>query len=424
MVMWYLVTHDPEEENESFGALHACSLTQRRWRRSAQQAFHSVVHIWPDISEHKHRHYSPSREPLGANLHLYPRDLSVESYDTKSTEELEHLFRFAGHCGECVASLGIREVNFVTFNDLLKLLSYFPHLTEITITDCTWEDTDSVLWCSCDDLSGCRCAAPSAPVSLRWACVDGYLRRGTIPLPLSQWLMHSREGTDLEVVCELKFSVTGASAIDTSEALRVLGPSLRYLMLDVEVTVAWGNGECLTCLILLQSCSPFLSHTDFQRLKFPNLAHNTRLRSLRINNVVPGFCPPNYLASIFSNVESPELESVTIEFVFDDMTLQDADSFDFDRFDRLLSDRSRLPALKHVSFMAAQDDRDVDEQPFSDYILSKVPLINGRNDIEVEIVKVYWANLSQPEEREDDNGDEDEDVDEDADDDEVVGIEA
>ncbi len=85
-------------------------------------------------------------------------------------------------------------------------------------------------------------------------------------------------------------------------------------------------------------------------------------------------------------MNSPTLNNIIVQFVFDDSSsLQDADYFDYTPFDQLLSDCSRFPQLREVTFLAIQGGQDVEQRLFSSYILPKLPLLNASKDIEVGV---------------------------------------
>ncbi|KAI0798622.1 hypothetical protein BC629DRAFT_236004 [Irpex lacteus] len=364
MIMENFATDNPRDEDESNHALHSCSLTQRRWRRSAQRIYHSTVYIDRDNSNDIYRHYGPACEPHAAQLGLYPRKLYVDAFEAEDVRAHEYLYGFASRCGEHITVLDLDDVAFASFNDFLKLFKHFPRLINLSLTDCYWDGVDMGPWHDCEGVSACPCAAPGAPVSLQHVYVGP--REGTNPVPLARWLMHTREEIIPDLACTFRFSVQNTSSIRTSETLRILGPSLGGVTLDVEVDGQWSN--------------------DHQQLGFPDLSLNTRLYSLQIQNVVPGCCPANYLASIILKMNSPTLNNIIFQFVFDDSSsLQDADYFDYTPFDQLLSDCSRFPQLREVTFLAIQGGQDVEERLFLSYILPKLPLLNASKDIEVGV---------------------------------------
>ena len=225
--------------------LHSCALTQRRWTRLAQQVLHRTVHIHPDNLERQCHHYGPSSEsgnnPYTAGLGLFPRELYIASMNMSRSERWQSLYTFAAYCGDRITRFDATNIAFGSFNDFLNLIGYFPHLKHLALEDCSWGADDMKLWHDCTDFGTCQCAAPSAPASLRHVYVR--LLEGTTPLPIAQWLMHSRTNEIEELTWAFKFSLFDDTASSTSGALRLLGTSLTEVVLDVDVSEAWDDGE-------------------------------------------------------------------------------------------------------------------------------------------------------------------------------------
>lgn len=93
-------------------------------------------------------------------------------------------------------------------------------------------------------------------------------------------------------------------------------------------------------------------YKDFQDTTFPSLSHNTELKTLNLTYVVPGLCPPNYLASVVSKVSSSGLENLYFRFHVDHKEHLGLEHFDFKALGEVLSPAGfpKFPQLRKLTF--------------------------------------------------------------------------
>ena len=82
------------------------------------------------------------------------------------------------------------------------------------------------------------------------------------------------------------------------------------------------------------------------------MSRNTSLKTLNLIDVVPGVCPPNYLASVVSKVSSSELETLNIRFYIYNKEQMGLDYFDFKALGEVLCPAGfpKFPQLRTLTF--------------------------------------------------------------------------
>ncbi|KAI0694272.1 hypothetical protein BC835DRAFT_1415416 [Cytidiella melzeri] len=180
---------------------------------------------------------------------------------------------------------------------------------------------------------------------------------------IAKWLMHSANPSYQEMCWSLEFSLDTDDAVSetTSQVLRVLGPTLT----GVDLTVDVSGKRDINC----------------QDLLLPDFSHNTGLTSVELLNVVPGFCPADYLSSVFSTVNSTNVKMILVEFTIDTIEQAELNGLDFAAFERVLLHEGRFPKLHAVSLNAtpSSDEGFLTQEYIGPIILEKVPdLVESR----------------------------------------------
>ncbi|KAI0339905.1 hypothetical protein BDW22DRAFT_552566 [Trametopsis cervina] len=348
------------------GFVHAnarLSRVQKKWRTHAGLRLGRRLSL--DYKHYKARlrpYNSPSQQK--DMLPTLPQELYINGDGSPGALWLKspEVIKFARLYGENITILHLSYASFRQFTDLTGLLGLFPFLKELEIVRCSWKESNFSVWQACTSETGHTCSAAYAPASL--SVVNVELDDITAPLPLATWLTRSPNQTFK--VLNWKFQLQLGYLAPTARALYALGSKL------TDVTLTGDDGSDWDLNYHSPDC-------------FPDLSHNTGLRSLRIRNIVAECVPIGYLPTLLSSLNSPVLAEMTIQIRVDSSQSVNLDRIGLDALSKILLRRDKFPALRSLLFevvleVAGEDVTPVDTEH---WVLSKMPAMQNNASIKV-----------------------------------------